>query len=173
MEELGARASTTPQEAVAGMSWVITMLADGRTSKSLWDDGRLALNIQDGATVIEMGSRQPAETKAIAEVLPEGCNYIDAPVSGGTKGAEAGTLAIMAGGEAFTITAANELFSALGRVVRVRPAGAGQVAKLYNQAIVAVTIGAVSEAILLMTAGGADPEQLPCPSSEFLEQSTA
>ncbi len=78
-------------------------------------------------------------------------------MSGGTKGAEAGSLAIMVGGEAAVFERAAPVFAAMGRAVHVGPAGAGQLAKLANQAIVAVTIGVVAEAMLLLQKGGADP----------------
>ena len=101
---------------------------------------------REGATVAET----PAQAVAEADI-------VDAPVSGGTVGAEQGTLAIMAGGEAADIEAARPLFEAMGRVTHVGPSGAGQLVKLANQTIVAVNIGAVAEALLLAAAGGADP----------------
>ncbi|WP_245479676.1 NAD(P)-dependent oxidoreductase, partial [Hansschlegelia zhihuaiae] len=83
--------------------------------------------------------------------------HLDAPVSGGTRGAADGTLAIMVGGSETDFEEARPLFAAMGSAVRVGPSGAGQIAKLANQAIVGVTIGVVAEALLLAAAGGADP----------------
>src|SRR4029078_7075669 len=83
--------------------------------------------------------------------------YVDAPVSGGTTGAEAGTLAIMVGGESADFARAEPVLRAMGRTVHVGPHGAGQLAKLANQIIVGVTIGAVAEALLLAQKGGAHP----------------
>ena len=85
---------------------------------------------------------------------------LDAPVSGGTVGAEAGTLAIMAGGSAEDFARAQPLFTVLGRATHVGPVGAGQLAKLANQMIVGITIGAVAEALLLCERGGADPAKV-------------
>ncbi|MGO7609310.1 NAD(P)-binding domain-containing protein, partial [Rhizobium ruizarguesonis] len=76
--------------------------------------------------------------------------HVDAPVSGGVVGAEAGTLAIMAGGEKDVIDRIADIFAPMGRVTRVGPSGAGQLDKLANQQIVAVTIGAVAEAMMLI-----------------------
>ena len=86
-----------------------------------------------------------------------GIGYLDAPVSGGVVGARAGTLAIMAGGSADDFARAKPIFECLGRPNLVGPNGSGQLAKCCNQAIVAITIGAVAEALLLAAASGADP----------------
>ncbi|WP_241559633.1 NAD(P)-dependent oxidoreductase [Hydrogenophaga sp. NH-16] len=86
-------------------------------------------------------------------------HHIDAPVSGGVVGAEAGTLAIMAGGDAAIVESLAKVFAALGRVTHVGPSGAGQICKLANQQIVAITIGAVAEAMILVEAGGASREK--------------
>ena len=86
--------------------------------------------------------------------------YLDAPVSGGTKGATAGELAIMAGGAAETFAAMEPVFAAMGRATHVGPNGCGQLSKLANQVIVAITIGAVSEALILAGGGGADRAQV-------------
>jgi 2-hydroxy-3-oxopropionate reductase len=85
---------------------------------------------------------------------------MDAPVSGGTVGAEQGTLAIMAGGKTSTFERALPLFAALGRATLVGPSGSGQLAKLANQMIVGITIGAVAEALLLCEKGGANMAQV-------------
>ncbi|MET0746049.1 MAG: NAD(P)-dependent oxidoreductase, partial [Microvirga sp.] len=85
---------------------------------------------------------------------------IDAPVSGGTLGAEQGTLAIMAGGEPDIFARIEPLLAVMGRPVHVGPHGSGQLAKLANQIIVGVTIGAVAEALLLAQRGGADPAKV-------------
>ena len=89
-----------------------------------------------------------------------GVAHVDAPVSGGTLGAEAGTLAIMAGGEGADVERARPVLATLGRVTHVGPHGAGQLAKLANQMIVGITIGAVAEALLLCEKGGADPAKV-------------
>jgi 2-hydroxy-3-oxopropionate reductase len=111
-----------------------------------------------GATLIDMSSIPPSTARDhAARLAARGVDYLDAPVSGGTLGAEAGTLAIMAGGEADVFERAVPVFAPMGRAVRVGPSGSGQLAKLANQAIVGITIGAVAEALLLVERGGADP----------------
>jgi 2-hydroxy-3-oxopropionate reductase len=86
-----------------------------------------------------------------------GVSYVDAPVSGGTKGAEEASLAIMAGGAPEDFDRVAAALSAMGRPVHVGPIGAGQLAKLANQAIVGIAIAAVAEAMLMLQKGGADP----------------
>ncbi|WGH78897.1 NAD(P)-dependent oxidoreductase [Jannaschia ovalis] len=152
----GARVAETPGAAVAGQPIVISMLSDGAASDAVQ---RVAMDaFAAGAIWVEMGSIKPEEARTHAErFAARGVGYVDAPVSGGTKGAEGATLAIMAGGETGTFAAVAPILGALGRPVHVGPVGAGQLAKLANQAIVACTIGAVAEAMLLLERGGADP----------------
>jgi 2-hydroxy-3-oxopropionate reductase len=90
-------------------------------------------------------------------LAPLGISYVDAPVSGGERGAIAASLSIMAGGNDADIERLRSVFKALGRLTHVGPVGSGQLAKLANQLIVGVTIGAVAEALLLAEAGGANP----------------
>ena len=107
--------------------------------------------------VVDMSSILPRQARDHAARLAAlGVMHLDAPVSGGTVGAEAGTLAIMAGGDMADFERAVPVFSALGRATHVGPHGAGQLAKLANQMIVGITIGAVAEALLLCEKGGAD-----------------
>ncbi|MGF1551852.1 MAG: NAD(P)-dependent oxidoreductase [Paracoccaceae bacterium] len=147
-------------EAVAGADAVVTMLADGATVRRVIVDGRLGEAVP-GALFIDMSSVEPSVAREIAAHLDGcGCRMIDAPVSGGEPGAIAGRLAIMAGGDEADVEAARPLFEALGTVVHVGPHGTGQLAKLANQAIVGITIGAVAEALTLAEAGGADPERV-------------
>jgi 2-hydroxy-3-oxopropionate reductase len=137
---------------------IITMLSDGAATTAVLSDVIDAGVLTSGTTWIEMSSVKPGEARAQAKSLAEhGVAHLDAPVSGGTKGAEAGTLAIMVGGDATAFEASADVFAPLGRAVHVGPSGSGQLAKLANQAIVAVTIGAVAEAMLLLERGGADP----------------
>jgi 2-hydroxy-3-oxopropionate reductase len=105
-----------------------------------------------------MSSVQPSLARRHAELARDrGAGYVDAPVSGGTVGAEQATLSIMAGGSEADIERVRPVFEALGKCTPIGPVGAGQLAKLANQAIVGITIGAVSEALLLAAKGGADP----------------
>ncbi len=153
----------TAAGAVAGVDLVITMLSDGPTVRQvLFADlaggaGLLAAAAAD-ADLIDMSSIPPAMAREHADWLAgSGHAALDAPVSGGVSGAREGSLAIMAGGEAGRLARHSAVLAALGRVTRVGPPGAGQLAKLANQVIVGITIGAVAEALLLAARGGADP----------------
>ena len=158
LEADGATVAGSAAEAVRDADIVITMLSDGPATAAVQADGQLRAALKDGALWIEMSSVKPGEARAQAEDLENlGVAHLDAPVSGGTRGAEAGTLAIMAGGPAGAFERAAPVLQAMGRPVHVGPSGAGQLAKLANQAIVAVTIGAVAEAMFLIEQGGGDP----------------
>ncbi len=154
----GASAAPSPAEAVAGAEAVVTMLTDGPAVTDVLFDKGAAGGLDAGAMVIDMSSIPPATAKDHAARLEgRGAAHLDAPVSGGTVGAEAGSLAIMAGGRQGDFDACADVFAALGRATLVGPHGSGQIAKLANQIIVGVTIGAVAEALLLAAAAGADP----------------
>lgn len=155
----GAIVADSAAAAVRRAGTVITMLANGPAVDSvLFGPEGAAPSIAAGTLVIDMSSAPPDLARTHAKRLAEhGIEYLDAPVSGGTIGAEQGTLAIMAGGTPAAFERAASIFAALGRATLVGPSGCGQLAKLANQAIVAVTIGAVAEALLLAAAGGADP----------------
>ena len=154
----GADVPATAAEAVAEADIVITMLSDGPTVHDLLFDQELAAAMKAETLLIDMSSIKPSEARTHAALMRErGLHHLDAPVSGGTKGAEAGSLAIMAGGDEAVFTRAVSVLSAMGRPVRVGPDGSGQLSKLANQTIVAVTIGVVAEAMLLAEKGGADP----------------
>lgn len=159
LSEFGAQVADSPVQAVTGADIIITMMSDGPTVLSVVNEVKPVLSA--GALWIDMSSTKPGEARAQAEALAEvGAAHIDAPVSGGTKGAEAASLAIMVGGEAAHVARATPVLAAMGRPVHVGPSGAGQLSKLCNQTIVAVTIGAVAEAMLLAEQGGADPAAL-------------
>lgn len=160
---LGAAVVDEPWAAVDGADVVITMLADGpAVTEVMFGAGGqgegAARAVRPGALVIDMSSIPPPAARDHGRRLDErGIGYLDAPVSGGEVGAKARTLAIMAGGTAGDFERAAPIFAALGRAVHVGPVGSGQVAKLCNQLIVGVTIGAVAEALLLAEVNGADP----------------
>ncbi len=154
----GARGEDSPAAAVSEADVVVTMLEDGPAVTSVLFDLGAADALRPGALVIDMGSIPPSTARDHAARLEaNGAGHLDAPVSGGTVGAVAGTLAIMVGGKRGDFDRAQSVFTPLGRPTYVGPHGAGQIAKLANQIIVAVTIGAVAEALLLAAAGGADP----------------
>jgi 2-hydroxy-3-oxopropionate reductase len=153
----GAVVADSPQSAVADADVVITMLSDGPAVSAVMFEQGAADAIREGATHIDMSSIGADEAIEHAKRHVErGVRYLDSPVSGGTRGASAGELAIMAGGDAETFAAMQAVFAPLGQATHVGPNGCGQLAKLANQVIVAVTIGAVSEAFILAGGGGAD-----------------
>ena len=157
----GAKVADTPNDAVVGADVVITMLSDGPAVTELMFERGVADKISNGATRIDMGSIGADEAIDHAKRhAAQGVSYLDAPVSGGTRGAATGELAIMAGGDAETFVAMQPVFAPLGQATHVGPSGCGQLAKLANQVIVAITIGAVSEAFILAGGGGADRAQV-------------
>ena len=154
---LGAKVHDTLAQAVRDADIVVTMLEDGNVVESvLFADG-LAQALQRGSLLIDMSSIQPAQARSHGQRLAAlGVGYLDAPVSGGTLGAEAGNLAIMAGGRDADFERGRAVLTHFGRPTLVGPTGSGQLAKLANQMIVGVTIGVVAEALLLCAKGGAD-----------------
>ena len=152
----GAYVADSLPEAVASADIVITMLEAGPVVIRVVEDMLPAL--KKSALVIDMSSTRQSEAKDIARLLSSRqIAFLDAPVSGGVVGAEAGTLAIMVGGADADFRRAEPVFKIMGRPTLVGPTGAGQVAKLCNQLIVGGTVAIVAEAMLLAQAGGADP----------------
>lgn len=146
----------TAAEAIMGADAVITMLENGGVVTKVVFDALSAAKA--GTLFIDMSSIEPSVARDHANALEtKGMRHLDAPVSGGEKGATDATLAIMAGGNADDYTEAKAVFAAMGRATHVGIHGAGQVAKLANQVIVGITIGAVSEALMLAQEGGCDP----------------
>lgn len=152
----GAVAVPHLADAVRDADIVISMLEAGPVVGAVID-GALP-SLRQGTLWIDMSSTRQSEAQEFhARLAGAGCRFVDAPVSGGVGGAQAGTLAIMAGGIETDIEQARPVLEAMGRVTRVGPAGAGQVSKLCNQLIVGGTINIVAEALLLAQAAGADP----------------
>lgn len=161
LQPFGATVHASAMEAVAQAECVITMLDSGPVVAQVLFDTGAAAAMAPGAVVVDMSSIKPAEARDhAAQLAALGLRYVDAPVSGGTIGAEQGTLVIMAGGDAADFDAVQTVFAVLGRATRVGPTGSGQLAKLANQMIVGITIGAVAEALLLCARGGADMAQV-------------
>ena len=157
----GAQVCHSAPEAVADAELVITLLSDGSAVADVLFSQGVADAMATGTMVVDMSSIKPAEAREHARRLAaQGLRHLDAPVSGGTVGAEQGQLAIMAGGEASDFAEVEAVFQSLGRATHVGPHGAGQLAKLANQMIVGITIGAVAEALLLCERGGADPARV-------------
>lgn len=151
----GAKLVQTAAKAGENADIVITMLTDGPAVRDVLFEQGVAAVLKKGSTVIDMSSISPDFAREHSKRLEAtGVNHIDAPVSGGVVGAQEGTLAIMAGGDEAVIASLADVFKPLGRLTRVGPSGAGQLAKLANQQIVAVTIGAIAEAMVLVEKGG-------------------
>ncbi|HMN21552.1 MAG TPA: NAD(P)-dependent oxidoreductase [Ottowia sp.] len=157
----GATVHPAVAAAAAAGELVISLLENGPVVADVLFEQGAAAAMRPGTLFVDMASIKPAEARAHAERLADqNVSHLDAPVSGGTVGAEAGTLAIMAGGDAADFERARPVFQVLGRATHVGPHGAGQLAKLANQMIVGITIGAVAEALLLCQRGGADPAKV-------------
>lgn len=153
----GARIHDSAASAVREAEIVVCMLENGPVIEEVLFRQGAADAMRAGTLFIDMASIQPREARDHAARLAErGIAQIDAPVSGGTVGAENGTLAIMAGGKEADFERALPVFKVFGRATHVGPTGAGELAKLANQMIVGITIGAVAEALLLCAKGGAD-----------------
>ncbi|MFZ3127548.1 MAG: NAD(P)-dependent oxidoreductase [Rhodoferax sp.] len=152
----GAIVHDTPGAAAQNAELVITMLDNGTVVEHVLFDLGTAAAMRPGTLLVDMSSIKPAQARDHAARLGAlHIDYLDAPVSGGTLGAEAGTLAIMAGGTKEHFARALPVLTALGRATLVGPTGTGQLTKLANQMIVGITIGAVAEALLLCEKGGA------------------
>ncbi len=159
----GGDAAATPQEVAERTDVVITMLPDSPDVEQVYlgENGVLA-GTSAGMLLIDMSSIAPAVARVVFDAAAEvGAAALDAPVSGGDVGAREGTLSIMVGGPEDAFERARPLFDVLGKtVVRLGEAGTGQTAKACNQILVAVTIEAVSEALVLASKAGVDPERL-------------
>ena len=151
----GCNVAATAAAAVDGKGLIISIVTDGAALHALID--QCLSSLAEGAVWVDMSSTKASEAKSAADRLAQvGALFVDAPVSGGTRGAEAASLAIMAGGPKEAVARVMPALSVLGRPVHVGPTGAGQMCKLANQAIVGVTIGVVAEAQLFLEAGGVD-----------------
>lgn len=154
---LGAQVHKQASAAVAGADIVIGMLENGAVVEDVLFAQGVAAAMKPGALFIDMASIKPREARDHAARLGAlGVAHLDAPVSGGTGGAEQGTLVIMVGGKPAEFERAQSVFQVFGRATHVGSHGAGQLTKLANQMIVGITIGAVAEALLFATKGGAD-----------------
>lgn len=159
----GARAADHPREIAAACDVLITMLpGSAEVEEVLTGPGGAIEGAHEGLIVIDMSTISPVVTRALAARLAErGVRLLDAPVSGGDRGAIAGTLSIMVGGDEAVFQRCLPIFEALGTtIVHVGPGGAGQVVKACNQIVVALTIEAVSEALVLGSKAGIDPAKI-------------
>ena len=153
----GVKVVAQPADAVAQADIVFLLLADGAAVEEVLFQHGTTSALRPGSLVVDMTSLSPRQARDHAARLNAlGVHHLDAPLSGGAAGAEQGTLAIMVGGKAADFARARPLFDLLGRATHVGNHGTGQLAKLANQMIVGITIGAVAEALLLCERGGAD-----------------
>ena len=161
LKEFGAELSTSIKAAVTSSDVIITMLTDDAAVEKVISSDEFIKNIKPNATVIDMSSINPVLSKKCAKLLKEKkINYLDAPVSGGTIGAEEASLAIMVGGDEKTFKKCYDLLKILGNPTLVGPVSSGQISKLANQIIVGVTIGAVAEAVTLCEKSGTNPSKM-------------
>jgi 2-hydroxy-3-oxopropionate reductase len=154
----------TPKAVAAGSEVLILMVPDTPDVEAvLFGESGAADGLRRGALVIDMSSISPIETKDYAKrIKDKGCEYLDAPVSGGEVGAKQGTLTIMVGGPDAAFARAKPLFELMGKnITHVgSEPGAGQICKVANQIIVALNIQAVSEALVFASKAGADPAKV-------------
>lgn len=159
----GAADGGSPRGVAEQSEVVITMLPDTPDVEQVtFGPQGLVEGLRPGSVLVDMSTISPVATRSIAARLRErGVEMLDAPVSGGQRGAEEGTLSIMVGGDPQTFERVRPLFQALGKsVVHVGPVGAGQVCKACNQVVVALTLQAVAEALVLAERNGVDPARV-------------
>ncbi len=159
----GLHVCATPSEVASQSEIIITMLPDTHdVEKVLVGDNGVLMDIKPGKVIIDMSSISPAETKSFAYQANEaGCEYLDAPVSGGQAGAESASLTIMVGGNQQTFNQIKPVFEVFGKnITLVGDIGSGQICKISNQIIVALNIEAVAEALLFASKAGADPSKV-------------
>ncbi len=161
---LDAGAVACPELSQVGVDveFLVCMLSDGKTcDEILFQEQGAVSQLKPKSTVIVMSSIPVAKAKEQSQRCSQlGLQYLDAPVSGGEKGAINANLAIMVGGDEHVFSQAETVFKALGRSVLVGKTGCGELAKLVNQMIVASTIATVSEGLLMAQQGGADPRKV-------------
>ena len=161
LKEYGAKITNTIQDLVKECDIVITMLTEDVSVDDVMNSSDFLENLKSKAIVIDMSSVKPSTAIKHGNNLKiKNINYLDAPVSGGTNGAEEASLAIMVGGDQKVFDNAFDVLKTMGNPTLVGPIGSGQVSKLANQIIVGLTIGAVAEAITLCEKAGADPNKM-------------
>ena len=161
LKEFGAEIKTTIDDVVKENDVIITMLTDDTAINEVMNSSNFLDNLKPETTVIDMSSIKPTTAKKYGDIFKsKNINYLDAPVSGGTIGAEEASLAIMVGGEQKIFDNVLDVLKTMGNPTLVGPIGSGQVSKLANQIIVGLTIGAVAEAITLCEKAGADPNKM-------------
>jgi 2-hydroxy-3-oxopropionate reductase len=161
--EAGGKACASGKEVAQKADVIITMVPDTpHVAAALFDPNGVAEGLSRGKIVVDMSSISPVETKKFAERIKAlGCEYVDAPVSGGEVGAKAASLTIMCGGSQAAFDKVKPLFELMGKnITLVGGNGDGQTCKVANQIIVALNIEAVGEALLFASKMGADPAKV-------------
>jgi 2-hydroxy-3-oxopropionate reductase len=161
--DTGATQCTTPRGVAEHADIVFTMVPDTPdVEKVLFGENGVASGLTKGKVVVDMSSISPIETQAFAQKIAAlGCEYLDAPVSGGEVGAKAASLTIMVGGSDAAFERVKPLFELMGKnITHVGPVGSGQITKVANQIIVALNIAAVGEALVFASKAGADPAKV-------------
>jgi 3-hydroxyisobutyrate dehydrogenase len=163
MAELGATRAATPAEAAAQADVLITMVADTPDVEHvLFGEGGVASGAREGTVVVDMSTISADATRGFGERLASaGVRLVDAPVSGGSEGAEKGTLTIMCGGEATDIERVRPVLEAMGaKITHVGPLGSGQLTKSVNQVIIAGYFQALAEGMVLAMSTGLDTDKV-------------
>jgi 3-hydroxyisobutyrate dehydrogenase len=161
LEALGARPAASPRECARDRELVITMVSDTPDVQAVvLGEGGAVEGMERGSVLVDMSTISPATTRLIAAALNDhGVAMLDAPVSGGSEGAEHGTLSIMVGGDASVLERVRSVLEVLGKTVtHVGPIGSGQVTKAVNQVIIAGTYAAIAEGLAVGLAAGIDIE---------------
>jgi 2-hydroxy-3-oxopropionate reductase len=159
----GAKACATPAEVAQKADIIFTMVPDTpHVQDVLFGEHGIAKGLTAGKTVVDMSSISPIATKGFAaQINALGCDYLDAPVSGGEVGAKAASLTIMVGGSEAAFNKVQPLFAVMGKnITLIGENGSGQTCKVANQIIVALNIEAVGEALLFAAKAGADPAKV-------------
>ena len=157
LEEFGGKLTNSLSEAIIDSDIIFTMLTDDNAVEKVLGNTQFLNNLKAFSTVIDMSSIKPKIAIKYGKLLKEkNINFLDAPVSGGTIGAEEASLAIMVGGDKKVFDNVVDVLKIMGNPTLVGPIGSGQISKLANQIIVGVTIGAVAEAITLCEKSGVD-----------------
>ena len=160
LKDFGAEITNSIGELVKESHVVITMLTNDDVVNEVMGSDDFLNNLKPNSTVIDMSSvKQTTAVNHGKNLKSRKINYLDAPVSGGTIGAEEASLAIMIGGEQIIFESVKDILKSMGNPTLVGPIGCGQVSKLANQIIVGLAIGAVAEAVTLCEKAGADPNK--------------
>ncbi len=163
LKSLGATEAASPRELASASELVVTCVTDSpQMAEVVFGADGLAEGLAAGSVLIDCSTISPASARELGRRLEDlGVAMLDAPVSGGSEGAVAGTLTIMVGGDPVVLERASDVLHAMGRTItHIGPLGSGQVAKAVNQVILCGTYLAVAEGVVLAMKAGLDPERV-------------